>query len=151
MIVFGILSLLIVILMFIKGVPFIMDQVYPLTTKLTAYCVPACVLIGLVTMAIRRARWISSVVFSLASAVCGFSLWVWCLAVVKVFWGTFWTIVGCSMYGIGVVPMAFLATLFKGQWEAFWTIIIFAVITFVLQYVGIVIGEWWLRTCEEDL
>lgn len=52
-----------------------------------------------------------------ASYVFGATLWVWSLLLTYTLWGTFGLILGLLFAGIGVVPLAMLATLLHAMWS----------------------------------
>jgi hypothetical protein len=43
--------------------------------------------------------------------------------------------------GIGVVPIAMLATIFKGQWEQFLTLAVLTILTFGTRLAGIALAS----------
>src|SRR5438046_9731864 len=52
----------------------------------------------------------------IVSYVFGATLWVWSLLLTYTLWGGFWLFIGLFMAGVGVVPLAMIATFFKGMW-----------------------------------
>ena len=77
---------------------------------------------------------ISSYVFGLTSWFMGL-LWTWIL------WGGGAVFVGLCFLGVGVVPMAILATLFKGMWSALGVLVLAVVLTFGLRILGAFLVE----------
>ena len=49
--------------------------------------------------------------------------------------------IGLMFFGVGVVFMAILASLLKAMWEPFFTVIIFAVVTYGSRLAGYAIGN----------
>lgn len=64
------------------------------------------------------------------SYVFGTTLWMWSLLLTIKLWGVGWAIFGLLFAGIGVLPMAFLATAFKGLWSVFSSLIFLSVMSF---------------------
>lgn len=77
---------------------------------------------------------LSSYIFGLVSWLLGFVL-------TYALWGLWAVIVGILFLGGGVVPIALLATLFKGLWEPFFTLIVLTVITFGSRVGGLLIAS----------
>ncbi len=67
------------------------------------------------------------------SYVFGATLWMWSLLLTIHLWGAGWAAFGLFFAGIGVLPMAFLASAFKGLWVVFGGLIFLAVMTFGLR------------------
>jgi hypothetical protein len=55
----------------------------------------------------------------ISSYVFGLELWLRSLLFTYILWGGFWVIVGLAFAGVGVLPMALLATGFAGYWDVF--------------------------------
>ncbi|MHB8405789.1 MAG: hypothetical protein ACYDCJ_10240 [Gammaproteobacteria bacterium] len=77
---------------------------------------------------------LSSYIFGLVSWLLGFVL-------TYALWGLWAVIFGILFLGGGVVPIALLATLFKGLWEPFFTLIVLTVITFGSRVGGLLIAS----------
>ena len=56
-------------------------------------------------------------------------------------WGGFAVMIGLFLCGVGVVPMAMLATLFSGMWLELGLLFLAIVLTFGTRILGIVITE----------
>lgn len=77
---------------------------------------------------------ISSFIFGLVTWLLGFIL-------TYALWGLWAVIIGVLFFGGAVVPFALLATMFKGMWEPFFTVLILVVLTFGSRITGIAITE----------
>ncbi len=77
---------------------------------------------------------LSSYIFGLVSWLLGFVL-------TYALWGLWAVVIGILFLGGGVVPIALLATLFKGLWEPFFTLIVLTVITFGSRVGGLLIAS----------
>jgi hypothetical protein len=86
--------------------------------------------------------------FYFSSFLFGLSLWAFSCIVVVAIWGYGALAVGLVLAGIGVIPVALLATLFHAEWAWFVNVIIGIVLTFGARGLGI-----WLisptRTAEQ--
>lgn len=81
-----------------------------------------------------------SVIF-ISSYVFGLITWMFGFVFTYALWGLGAVIFGLLFLGGGVVPMALLATMFKGHWEAFFTLLALLVITFVARAFGMAIAS----------
>lgn len=79
------------------------------------------------------AIFISSYIFGLITWLLSFVL-TWAL------WGGWAVVIGILLFGGAVVPFALLATLFKGMWEPFFSVLGLFVLTFGARIGGIVIA-----------
>lgn len=61
-------------------------------------------------------RMLSAIGFLFASFVFGAILWLWAMAYTYSAWGLLGLIIGLFLGGIGVVPIALVASLFHGDW-----------------------------------
>jgi uncharacterized protein YacL len=52
-------------------------------------------------------------------------------------WGGFGLFIGLMLGGVGVVPLAMLATLFKGMWSVFGELILMIVVTVGTRMLGL--------------
>ncbi len=72
----------------------------------------------------------------IASYVFGATLWFWSLLLTYVLWGGLALFIGLLMMGVGVVPIAILATLFKAEWSILGQLLLLTVLTFGIRYWG---------------
>jgi hypothetical protein len=72
----------------------------------------------------------------IASTVFGAMTWVCGLGVTYEAWGIGGVIVGLVFAGVGIVPVAMLAVLLQGEWQALIVFVIFIVLTFGLRALG---------------
>ncbi len=78
----------------------------------------------------------------IASYVFGATLWVWSLLVTYTLWGGIGLAIGLFMAGVGVVPLAMLATLFNGLWSTLGELVLGLILT-------IGVRVWGLRLLEK--
>ena len=88
----------------------------------------------------------------LASYIFGVTLWVWSLLLTYVLWGGIALFIGLFLVGVGVVPIAMLATLFKGMWSTLGQLVLVTVMTFGTRIWGLYLLEKAERnTASADL
>ena len=78
----------------------------------------------------------------IASYVFGATLWVRSLLVTYTLWGGIGLAIGLFMAGVGVVPLALLATLFNGLWSTLGELVLGLILT-------IGVRVWGLRLLEK--
>lgn len=86
--------------------------------------------------------YLSSFIFGVTDWLIGFFL---CLKL----WGIWAVIIGLIMMGVGIVPVAILATLFKGEWGFLLFIIVMTFLTFGMRFLGILLAHKSERKNEE--
>jgi len=106
----------------------------------------ALVVFILLPLAIPRAtRRFSSVALFVASYVFGATLWMEGLLLTLAIWGGVAVFIGLFLAGVGVVPIAMLATLLKGMWAPLVELVLLTIMTF-----GTRIGAMSLATSLES-
>ncbi|MDD5326649.1 MAG: hypothetical protein PHY02_02410 [Phycisphaerae bacterium] len=93
----------------------------------------------------RKTRSFSSICLLYSSFVYGITLWFLALLLTLELWGVWAVFLGLFFLGIGCVPFAMLATLFKGMWGILGVLIILTILTF-----GIRAFALWLSTKTPD-
>ena len=79
--------------------------------------------------------------FVISSYVFGLTGWFMGLLLTWALWGGHAVFIGLCFLGVGVVPMAMLATLFKGMWPELGMLILAVVLTFGIRLLGGVLAE----------
>lgn len=119
-----------IVIAFILGGVWGSKHLLPWLTVIS-FVVFAIVIFVLLPLAIPRAtRGFSSISMLIASYVFGATLWMFGLLLTYFTWGVVAVIIGLVFFGVGVVPIALLATLFKGMWGPFFTLILLAIATY---------------------
>jgi hypothetical protein len=100
-----------------------------------------CVLALLPLCIFRKTRTWAGFGFYVSSYVFGTVLFAFSCIVVVQTWGYGGLIFGLLLGGVGVVPIAFFATLFHGAWPLFWDVVFGTVLTFGSRFLGIYLSE----------
>ena len=91
----------------------------------------AVVVFVILPLAIPRAtRGFASVVLFVASYVFGATLWMEGLLLTLSIWGLVAVFIGLFFAGVGIVPIAMLATLIKGMWWQLLELVLLTIMTF---------------------
>jgi hypothetical protein len=77
----------------------------------------------------------------LSSYLFGLVTWLYGFVVTYILWGGFAVVIGLMFFGVGVVFMAVLASLFKALWGSLLTILVLAVVTYGSRLAGYAIGN----------
>jgi hypothetical protein len=110
----------VIIAMFaIKGGIWLGKTVYPFSILLTQLAFAASIFIFLPLSFVRRTYGFSSGGLFIASIVIGVGIWIWALLLTYHIWGAVGVFIGLFMMGVGVVPVALVATMVKGMWGIF--------------------------------
>lgn len=126
---------------FILGGVWVSKHLLPWLTVIS-FIVFAIVIFVLLPLAIPRAtRGFASVSILIASYIFGATLWMFGLLLTYFTWGIFAVIVGLVFLGIGVVPIAMLATLIKGMWGPFFTLVLLAIATYGCRVGAVSLAE----------
>ena len=89
----------------------------------------------------KKTRSVSAFGFVISSYVYGLTLWFWTLLLTYLIWGTTAVFIGLFIAGIGVVPIAILATALNGEWAITGQIILLLVLTFGSRMLGFNVAE----------
>ena len=116
--------------LFIYGGVWVGTKVYPWLVAVNAVTVALVVLIFLPLAIFRRTQGFSGLAILISSYVFGLTLWVWGLLLTFSIWGFIAVFIGLAVMGIGVVPIAMLATLFNGMWSTLAELLVLTAITF---------------------
>lgn len=119
--------------LFIHGGAWLGAKVYPWLESISSVALVVTVLILLPLSFIHRTRGFASVSLLVVSYVFGLSVWVWGLLLTYHLWGAWAVFLGLFFLGVGVVPIAMLATLFKGMWPQLGELIFLTVLVFGLR------------------
>jgi hypothetical protein len=111
--------------------------VIPFLIPLTHIVTFVCILIFLPLGFIKRTRSFGSTALYMASYVFGITLWTYSFLVTYVLWGVIGLVIGLMMAGVGVFPLAILASLFGGHWSIFFNLIYIAFLTYGARLLAI--------------
>lgn len=89
----------------------------------------------------KKTRPYAGIGFFFSSFIYGITLWFLGLLLTFALWGAIGVIIGLFIMGVGVVPMAILATLFNGLWGPFGFLIFLVILTFGVRILGTTLAE----------
>jgi len=97
-----------------------------------------------------KTRSVSAFGFVISSYVYGLTLWVWALLLTYLIWGTRAVFIGLFIAGIGVVPIAILATALNGEWVITGQIILLLILSFGSRILGYHFAEKAEESFKKD-
>lgn len=95
----------------------------------------------LLVVIIPKARGVAGYIILVSSLVYGLWAWIFGLIVTLSIWGWIGVIIGVLMGGVGVVPLALLASIVDGKWDLFWPLIINIGVYFAALTIGTLLIE----------
>jgi hypothetical protein len=99
----------------------------------------------------KKTKGISAFGFLLSSYIYGLTLWLWSFLLTLSIWGTIAVYVGLFVVGVGVIPIAMLATIIKGEWVITGEIILLLILTFGSRMLGYHFAEKAEELSKKDI
>ena len=127
--------------LFIVGAEWLSERLLPWFVLASFLALGFLLLVLLPLAAFRRSRAFASIAMLVVSYVFGATVWMEGLLLTMALWGTFAVIIGLFFMGVGVVPIAMLATLFKGMWARLAELVVLTVLTFGTRFLAVWVGE----------
>jgi len=143
------IGMLMLLVAFFKSTPWIAENVFPWVSFSNAITVLVIVPICLILAIFKKTRGFGSVGLFLCSYVVGITLWIWSLILSYTMAGIVWMIMGLLFGGIGIVPIALIASLLRMEWLIAIEIIVLAIIAFALRSFGIFLTGKASQAIEE--
>jgi hypothetical protein len=137
----GMIAVVLIIFLLVSGGAWLADKVYPWLIIIFALALVVCVFILLPLAIFRKTRGFSGIGIYIASYVFGITLWVWCLLTVYTLWGGFAVVIGILMAGIGIVPLAIIASLTKGLWSIAIQMVVIGLVTWGARLAALALAE----------
>ena len=123
------LGIIFLAMFFIKGGIWLGIKVLPWLSIIMWIVFVLDILIFLPLGIFKKTKGASAFGLFLSSYVCGLTLWFWALLLTYLIWGTTAVFIGLFIAGIGVIPIAILATAFKSEWAITGQIILLLILT----------------------
>jgi hypothetical protein len=124
-------------LLLIKGGVWLSERITPWLFSIS-WGVLAFAFLGFLPLcASKETRGVGGLGLHISSYAFGATLWFWSLLLTYTTWGWIAVIIGLLIAGVGVLPIALLATAFKGEWAIFGQLLLLTVATFGARFLGI--------------
>ena len=115
---------------------FLFGKIYPVVSDIALLIFLFDLIIALPISFFRKARVLSGNTILYSSWVFGLQLWLSGLMLTWQIWGLGVALLGILFLGVGVVPIAMLATLFNGKWIELLQLILSIVLVFGSRLLG---------------
>ena len=122
--------------LFIHGGAWLGEKIYPWLVWISSLALVILLFVLLPLGVFHKTREFAGNGMLIASWVFGLTLWVWGLILTYHLWGALAVYIGLFFFGVGVVPMAMFATLFKGMWSTLGELVFLTILTFGSRLVG---------------
>ncbi len=126
----GVIVLIFLFIIVLKGGTWLSVKLYPWLHDISYIVIALCIFIFLPLCIFKKTRYFASSSLFYSSYFFGITLWMLGFILTYSLWGVIALVIGLFIMGIGVVPIAILATIFKGMWWEFGDLIFLAVLTF---------------------
>jgi len=127
--------------LFLKGGLWLSETLYPYLYNISFITFVICIVILVPLTIFKETRIASGIGFLIASYIFGTTAWIMSFLLVFILWGFIGLFIGLFMAGIGVVPLAMLATVFSGEWGIFGQLVLLIVFTFGFRILAIYLSE----------
>lgn len=121
---------------FIQGGAWLSATLYPWLVSLSGITLAITVFVLLPNAIFSSVPKFAGNGMLIASYVFGATLWVWSFLLTYLLWGGIGLAIGLFMAGMGVVPLAMIATLFKGMWSELGQLVALLALTFGVRTWG---------------
>jgi len=127
--------------LFIIGGVWVAEKILPWLMLLSFLALAFIIVILFPLAIIRPTRPWAGLGFFISSYVFGLTGWFMGLLLTWTLWGGLAVIIGLFIFGIGVVPIAMLATLLNGMWLELAVLFMAVILTFGLRIAGMALAE----------
>lgn len=130
------------ILMLFYGAAWASEHLLPYVSLAAQWAIVVCMVVLAPLSAFRKTRAISAFGFFSSSYIFGTCLWMIGLPTAYFYWGLKSIIIGMCLFGVGVVPVALLASLFNSDWTAFSMMLVGVALTYGTRMLALVMFEY---------
>lgn len=123
-------------LMFLRGGVWLGEKALPIFQWLARITLGVVVIILLPMATYHKTQRAAANGLVQASSLFGITLWVWALVLTYSLWGGGAVLVGIFLLGVGVVPMAMVATAIAKMWPTFWQLMALAALAYGTRRIG---------------
>ena len=135
------LAMLAMPFIFIKGAMWASENVLPPLINIGWFALALVLFVLLPLSIFKRLRAYTGGTILISSYLFGLICWLMGFVVTYMLWGLWAIVVGLLFLGGGVVPIAMLASLFKGEWSAIAVLLALVVLTFGTRLLGAYIAQ----------
>jgi len=130
------IGLILLTLFILRGVLWIGEKALPFLINFTNIFAAISVFIFIPMTFLKKTRMWGGFALQLSSFLFGLTLWIYSALVVYMLWGFFGLFIGLFLAGVGVLPVAALASLFNGEWLIIVNLVYMIILTFGARFLG---------------
>ena len=123
--------------LFIRGGVWFTDKILPVLLVFSVGVFIFNVIVCIPLAFFRRTKLFAGKALFLSSFFYSVLLWLGCLVITFKLWGWFGIIIGLVLLGVGLVPIAVIATLVAGLWGILLHIILLILVIWIARTIGI--------------
>jgi len=123
--------------LYIHGMVWFSEKAFPWLFYGSAIAFAICLLVLLPFSIFRKLRPFTGLGFYFVSFLFGTLLFAFSCLVTVQLWGFMALVIGLIFAGVGVVPVAFLAALFHGEWALLGYVVLGTILTFGTRILGL--------------
>lgn len=135
------LAVILFAMFFIKGGVWIGEKVLPWLSIIMWIVLILNILILAPLSILKKTKGFSAIGIYISSYTYGITLWFWGLILTYLIWGPMAVFIGLFLAGIGVVPIAIIATAIEGEWTVVGELIFLILLTYGSRYFGFKLAE----------
>jgi hypothetical protein len=130
-------ALVFITLLFLQGGVWLGEKVLPWLQRFSAATLIVVALVFLPLALFWRTRRFAARGMLSAASVFGMTLWLWGLVLTYNLWGGAAVLLGLFLLGVGVVPMAMIATLLAAMWPTLGKLLLLGLLTIATRRFGL--------------
>ncbi len=127
-------------ILFIEGSVWVGEHMLPWLEPFMWAVLVVNAVVGAPLALFARTRALAATIFIIASWIYGLTLWFWALVLTYTIWGVVAVFIGLFLLGVGVVPVAMLATVIDGQVATTAQLLLLTVVTFGARRIGMLLA-----------
>jgi hypothetical protein len=131
----GLVLLWFIVITLLRGSIVLADKSYPWLEGIYGVTFGLCIL-ALPLALFKFTRGYAGLGYQIASYVFGFITWLWCLLLTFSIWGMWGVIIGIFIAGVGIYPVAMVATALHGLWSTLGEIVLALIIAYGVRIFG---------------
>ncbi len=128
------------IIVYIEGMAWIGLKFMPFLVTATTIFTLISLLIFIPLLFFKETRALSGSALFFVSWIFGATLWLFSFLVTYMLWDFLGVLIGLFIFGIGVIPVALVASLFNGEWMMIANIVYMIILTFGTRFLGLYIA-----------
>ncbi len=124
------IGVILLIFILIYGGLWLSKTLYPWLVLISEITFIVGLLILLPLGIFKKTKDLSATGLLISSYIIGATTWVWSFLIAYILWGFVGLLTGLFIGGIGVIPIAVIASIFHGEWSVVGKLILLLIVTF---------------------